>query len=188
MEKYINGLIQEIEQKVLIRWYENTPHHYREGDEYFEVETPPENWVKPKPLSPEIRLDLHFKELDDWETGAGEMSMYQLFDFMPETFPPAEQLSPAQLDKLLTSLYRLWIAYNFYPEPPESFPKHQLYILMCSYMHEPSQLHNQSATVVDFCGCYPPDCPFGIHCQCFDDDEIEIDECIPLLNQKNSTN
>ena len=192
MENYINGLIQDIEHKILMRWNECTPHHYCEDHVLDAVEKPPENWIKPQPISPEIKTKLHFQELDKWECGEGEMSMYQILDILPEAFPSADKLSNAQLNKLLFSTCRLWAAHNFYPDPPTGFPNRELYTLMRAYMHEPNQLQNQSASVINFCGYYPPECPFGAYCQCNIDDEdedlSELDQFFPLLDQKNVAN
>lgn len=107
--------------------------------------------------------------MEQWrdETPPQRQDMFYHFGFAPEQFPPAEQLTDAELDTLATLLCRLWAAYNFTAVLPDNVPGRVAYPLLLQRMGEPTFVFTRGNLGVEFCGYEPEHCPFGqAYCSC----------------------
>ncbi len=112
-------------------------------------------------------------EMEQWrdEDAPEHQDMFYHFGFKPEQFPPAEQLTDADLDTLSALLCRLWAAYNFTAVIPDEVPGRLVYPLLLERMSKPTYVMTRGNIGVEFCGYEPEHCPFGTEwCSCKDYD------------------
>jgi len=167
MQRYIDGLLADIEKKILDRWNDVTPHFYRPVNPIEPSIIPPDGWVPQKEARPSPSIEAHLKEVDDWLEGKGAQPMYVHFDIQPEAFPDSKLLTDQQLSDLVKSIMRLWIAHNFLMSFPDGLPDKMAYSMLLEHMHKDYMLQNQGVNGIDFCEYHPPDCPFGAeYCTC----------------------
>jgi hypothetical protein len=173
MQKYINQLLKDLEQKIIDRWNTQPPHYFENGlpDPYVE---PPEGWNKEKhdylkeeraEILPEIQLG----EMEKWLDGVKEGSMFYKFGLMPEQFPPVRRLTEEQMSAIVLKLLRLWGAYNFTAVLPDNLPNNWIYKTLLKRMLEPSLFANFGHIGIEFCYYEPSNCPFPLeYCSCKD--------------------
>ena len=183
MQNYINQLIQDIEQTILLQWLENPPHLFQASiPERFLVEPIGIEEFKAKeksfdesgisPESKEMMEELEFgktiAEVEQYVESDGPHNMYFHFGLRQELFPSADKLTDEQLDKLSDAILRLWATYNYTAIFPEKTPARIIYPLLILRMHEPTLLFEHGNMGIEFCEYDPQTCPFGEYCTCKD--------------------
>ena len=165
MQKYVNQLLQDIQQITL------------EREKILQEEI-----LKEK--SEEDFMD-YLKEVDQFITETPIHNMYYHFGIEKIVFPPAEKLTDLQIESLISALKDIWSVHRFECSYPEEVPVRIIYPLFLETMDEPIFIHTYGVSHFDFCNSYPPDCPYKEHCTCQeiwdeleneDDTKIEIDE------------
>ncbi|RLD26126.1 MAG: hypothetical protein DRI54_03490 [Bacteroidetes bacterium] len=162
MQKYINQLLQDIEDVICTRWREYPPHFYQAGipDPYL---IKPKNIVdKPKE---EISIEKQMAEMERYTQGDKPQNMYYYFGFSFEQFPPISILNKNQTDKLTNAILRMWAAFNYTASIPEKTPSEIVYPVLCEQMGKPQMLFNNGIIGIEFCNYNPKSCPFSDYCQ-----------------------
>ena len=108
-------------------------------------------------------------EMEQWldERPPSRQDMYYHFGFEQEQFPPADRLTDADIELLVSAVCRLWAAYNFTPVFPDNIPGRVLYPLLLKRMEEPTFVMTRGNIGVEFCEYEVEHCPFGEQwCRC----------------------
>ena len=168
MERYINGLIEDIEIRILYQWKRSVPHYYdvgiQHGNPFLQ---PPKGWNKSEALFHTTDDELFLFENETFTRGDFTQNMFDLFDLTKEQFPLALRLNKSQLDRLVLQLNRLWEAHNFTAILPSTLPSTRAYTLMLLQMKKPIMTVQFGHISIEFCQYDPTDCPFGeSHCSC----------------------
>lgn len=165
MQKYINQLIQDVEDVIRARWQEHPPHFYQAG-------IPDPYLVKPKNLEvkpvKEVSFEEHIKEVEMFKRGDKPQNMYYYFGFSFEQFPPINILNENQADKLTNAILRMWAAFNYTASIPKKAPSEIVYPVLCEQMEKPQMLFNNGIIGIEFCEYDPKTCLFGTYCNCGD--------------------
>jgi hypothetical protein len=163
MQKYVNQLIQDVEDVIRTRWHNHTPHFYKMGipDPYL-IE--PQNiGYKPDKIN---SFEKQMIEVEMYKHGDEPNNMFYHFGFSFEQFPPASILNKSQTDALTHVILRMWAAFNYTAAFPSKTPSEILYPILCKQMEEPKMLLSQGVIGIEFCEYDPVTCPFGTYCNC----------------------
>ncbi len=114
---------------------------------------------------------LHFR-IDEAHTTFGERC-----GLIPEAFPPADRLSPNQLERLCIAMKALYRSWRLDLLLPEALPAEAVYPVLVGVLERKLPLVTRGWVVVDF--CEQGGCPFGKHCFCR---EEEMDNPFPGFN------
>ena len=176
MEKYINQLLTDLEEKILNRWNEQPPHFYGTGMPNMYIE-PPEGWNEDeykylKAERPKVSFETQIAELEAWMDQAEQDAMFYKFGLSPEEFPPPSRLTENQLQAIVLKLLRLWAAYNFSVLLPEKLPFSLRYETLLKRMLKGASFIKYGHVGIEFCHYEPNDCPFPLeYCSCKDEDD-----------------
>ena len=162
MQKYINQLLQDIEEVIHVRWRNNPPHFYQAG-------IPDPYLIKPKNMEDkpkkEVSFEKQMEEIEMYTHGDKPQNMYNYFGFSFEQFPPISILNKNQADKLTNAILRMWAAFNYTSSIPEKVPSEIVYPVLCEQMEKPQMLFNNGIIGIEFCDYNPKTCPFGDYCK-----------------------
>lgn len=172
MQKYLNQLLEDIEQAIIQRWTECPPHFYLSGipDPYLK---PPKGWTKRKDKiakekqEEEFSLDAMLEETDNYVYQEPKDTMFYSLGFYRAQFPPAEKFTDEALEQLTFAIRRLWAAFNFSASTPKNTPARIIYPLLVERMKKPAFVMNFGQIGIEFCDYEPDRCPFGLgYCSC----------------------
>ena len=102
-------------------------------------------------------------------------TLAELMGVNPQTFPPADKLSPEQATHLTQAILDLWKDWNVEAVYPEDFPPPLLYphlvAKFAGFRVHANEYVSGKTIYVGFCDYDPARCPFGRkYCQiCWDD-------------------
>jgi hypothetical protein len=120
----------------------------------------------PKCLYDEFGPELSY--VVEWER-APYRKMSELFAVPKEAFPPPEQLTDDDVQKIVDAIIDLWRAYNFDPVFPEELPARPAYRALVSYWEKEVQFISEGTMHIEFCSYEPEECPFPKEfCMCKD--------------------
>ena len=108
------------------------------------------------------------KYVVEWENAA-QQSFSNLFGISAEAFPPPDQLSDSQMERLLKAILELWAAWHIFAELiPKQVPVGTVYQVVTDYWHNESINYiSEGSTHLEFCSYQPLDCPWKLeYCTC----------------------
>lgn len=172
MQKYLNQLLEDIEQAIWQRWITCPPHFYLSGfpDPFL---TPPKGWTKKKDQAAKKKYmeeDSYEAMLEETETYTHQEpkdTMFYSLGFYQAQFPPVEKFDNEQLEQLVFAIHRLWAAFNFTASVPDNAPARIVYPLLLQRMSKPAHVMNNGHIGIEFCDYEPKRCPFSLaYCSC----------------------
>ncbi len=109
-----------------------------------------------------------YAQIDAYVGGVSEGSLYEVLGFIPEQFPPADQLTRRQAEGLAEGMLSLLETYRTLVDAPEGVPPYLLYPQLLRLLHgayfDPGPggyLH------LECCEYDPSHCPWPEHyCRC----------------------
>ncbi len=107
-----------------------------------------------------------------WEMAPQE-PLSKLFDIDATAFPPPEQLTEAQAEKLIEAILHLWEVNNVYPILPERLPSSFIVYkeLVRCWAEQGIAIMPEGSTEIRFCHYIAEECPWGMeYCTCKDED------------------
>lgn len=111
-------------------------------------------------------LEEHFAELETWIAGINEdMHAFGWHCGLESVqFPPAAQLTEAQMKDLVNALYRMFVSWNIATDLPLGLPVATAYRLLVSILDRRVTIVAHGFVGIEFCQYDPGNCPFGKEC------------------------
>lgn len=108
------------------------------------------------------------EEIERWVSGedGDEHSFGYYCGLNPEQFPPTEQLSVADMEKVCKAFQHLLYTWNSGIDLPEKMPINLCYSFMVHTLEEDFTPVSSGFMTFDYCSGYAPDCVFGKYCSC----------------------
>ena len=156
MEKYIEQLLMDIEQRI-----GSAP--------------PPRGMITSKNgkmiVGGETDIDAHIDEVERYISSPPAPLGEQL-NMMKCEFPDPAKLDEDQLKRLSDAMQEMWISWHLVPDFPAKLPAEIRYRLMRDYMDKEIVLVSYGEVHVEFCDYDKNNCPFEGYCTACD----EVDE------------
>ena len=90
-------------------------------------------------------------------------------------FPPAEQLSEEEMDKVVKALHKMMLTWNISVDLPDDLPIDFAYKLTVGVLDKRLAILNQGIVGVDFCTGVPEGCELKEYCPCSKMDHSKFD-------------
>lgn len=157
MDEYIKQLIEELEQAVSARVNSDLESKWNE-------------------------LKHPFDEIENYISGSEDQPFEQICNLKNAGFPPASQLSFAQMNLLSNGLLDLMLVYNIYANLPELLPVKKAYSLLVEALSQPLTIIEDGMAGLEFCDYDPNKCPFGVNfCSCIQELHSFSDYSLEML-------
>jgi len=136
--------------------------------------------------SVDFDLENHFNEVENYLEFESESSptFGQTIGLSMSQFPPAEKLSPEQMEVLYTQFVGLLYSYNVTTDIPDGLSVEKKYSLIISILNESLFLSEIGHTGWEFCTYESTKCPFGEDCMCIEEElrfEQDLKDALDLL-------
>ena len=104
-----------------------------------------------------------------------------------ENFPPAEQLTVHEIERVNEAFKRMMRTYNLDVDFPEALPCSITYSMLTSILNEKTFIPKDGFVNFDYCSGYAPECIFKEYCSCLEywNSDIKEDEDASMNNSEN---
>ncbi len=115
-------------------------------------------------------LERHFAEIERWIAGEEPDHTFSYYCEMNiEQFPPAEQLTDQQLQRVCNAFQQLLASWNLEISIPEAVPLRIAYPFIVGVLTEKVQIVTDGLIGIEVCTANPASCPFAAYCICATD-------------------
>lgn len=107
------------------------------------------------------------EEIERWATKHDlQPTFMHLCNLTPEQLPPAEKLTPEEMEIIIKAIGRLFDTWNHEIDWPENVPVAIRYALAISLLDEEAYYISHGAIHHDFCDGNAPECVLQEYCPC----------------------
>ncbi len=134
--------------------------------------------------SPPVSFEEEMEEIENWLEGDEALHSFGYYCGLESVnFPPAEQLTDAEMQTVLTAFKQLMFTWNQGIDLPGNLPVAIAYKMTVDTLDAKTSIVNSGFMSFDFCSGYAPDCVFKEYCPCLeiwnttdDDKEVKSEE------------
>lgn len=121
-----------------------------------------------KEVFEEESLEDHITDIERWISGVEEQPFSYYCGLEAEAFPPGNQLSDVDMEKICDAFTAMLNSWNVDPYLPPELPLTRRYELLVGILDDEFTPFNCGTFVFDFCTGYAPECDLKEYCRCLD--------------------
>jgi hypothetical protein len=114
---------------------------------------------------PQESIDDYFREVQQFLENYPQHAFSHYCGLGKEQFPPAEQLTEAQMESICTAFRKMLSTWNISADIHIKVPVSKIYSLLVSVLDEKVGI-GEGITTIEFCNYHPPSCAMGEYCTC----------------------
>jgi len=116
--------------------------------------------------NPEENIELEYEDVERYLCSGQEQKIGTMLDLQPEQFPPVHQLTPTQMQTVVTAYTELLLSWGICLVLPEGIPADMAYKTVTSTLTMKAFVSQYGMVTLEFCSHAPEACPFGQWCHC----------------------
>jgi hypothetical protein len=111
-------------------------------------------------------IEEEFEAIERWLSEDPTTTFGEYCGLKTADFPPAEQLSEADMAMVLEAFKKMMLSWNLDIDLPKALPLSIAYTMTVDTLNQKTSIVNEGFMSFDYCSGSPEECVFREHCSC----------------------